>query len=70
MSRLIQLTENIDGESIGLYTFPDNTDDKEIKELYKDYVDSQYDSFEEYLENHSTYALNTERIFLDEIYVD
>ncbi len=63
--RLVQLL----GEGVEeLWEFPDDFTDNQIKESYTDYKNSEYDSFEEYIDNYNP-QLGGIRKFVDEVYV-
>ena len=74
--RLIQLIDK-EEENIGLYNFPDDVKDEEIKLLYKEYSNKvklkEYgndfdEDFEGYLEDNCP-QMQGERVFVNEIYV-
>jgi len=46
-----------------LWYFPSNVTDKQIQKLFKQYRDSDYETFEEYMENESD--IKAERVFVD-----
>ena len=65
--RLIQILGDMWEE---LWLFPHHVTDEQIKEAFDEYRDSEYETFEEYLEE-SESELEGERIFVDtEIIVD
>ena len=74
--RIVQLMGNDGFEE--LYNFPHDVKDEEIQMLYKEWEgftseeslkdNSDYTTFEEYLEEYAP-QMNTERLFVDEIYV-
>ena len=51
-----------------LWVFSDFVEDEQIQDWYKDYVNSNYESFEEYMEEVNPLQV-CERLFVDEIYV-
>ena len=62
--RLIQLM----GDGIEeLYNFDDEITDEQIQEWYKQYQDSDSESFEEFLND--VCLIDADRVFVDEIYV-
>lgn len=65
MSRLVQLL----GATEELWYFPDDVTDEGIQKLWKDYMDTDFDSFEEYIESLGELAAVAERTYVDEIYV-
>lgn len=52
----------------GLFNFNSKTTDKEIKSFYKEFEKSEYDDFEDYM-NEAHPDIVCERIFVDEIYI-
>lgn len=67
MSRLIQLMG--DGGFEELWNFPDDTTDEMIKILFKNYMNSGYESFEDYIESNGDFAAVAERVYVNEVYV-
>lgn len=52
-----------------LWYFPSDVTEEEIRNAYKDYQYSEYDSFEDYI-NEFNPKLEEERVFVNEIYID
>jgi len=50
-----------------LYNFDDEITDEQIQEWYKQYQDSDSESFEEFLND--VCLIDADRVFVDEIYV-
>lgn len=65
MSRLVQLL----GSTEELWYFPDDVTDEDIQKLWKDYIDTDFDSFEEYIESLGDLAAVANRTYVDEVYV-
>lgn len=65
--RLVQLLGDMWEE---LWFFPQDTSDEEIQRLFKEYRDSDYETFEEYIESLGDYAALAERVFVDEIIIE
>lgn len=52
-----------------LWYFPKDLSEREIRDAFKDYQYSDYESFEEYVEEFNP-QLDGERVFVTEIYLD
>ena len=52
-----------------LWFFPSDLSDEEIQESFNMYKDSEYESFEEYVDEENP-QLGGERVFVDEIIVE
>ena len=52
----------------GLFNFNSKTTDREIKSFYKEFEESEYDDFEDFMNDTYSDTL-CERIFVDEIYI-
>lgn len=51
-----------------LWEFPEDLSNEEIKEAYCSYLESHFDSFEEYIEEYNP-QLGGIRLFVEEIYI-
>lgn len=63
--RLVQLLGDMWEE---LWLFPKDLSDAEIKEAFSKYKDSEYETFEDYIDKENP-QLGGERVFVDEIII-
>jgi hypothetical protein len=65
MKRLVQIRDEGTEE---LWNFPEEMEDQPIRNLWRAYVESDFDSFQSFIEELCP-EVEAERVFVDEIYV-